>query len=241
MSQADKIEEQRKELLARGAYEIKDGEGGGFAQHDQEFANPALDQYMLEHPELSSEIADLERRIQDRKPASQYVEAAQSLHDDNVEQSKKFRFDRQSEVTDYVPGRLLHMREFMRLLLKLNPTFSYNEFSEVGRRGLNYVNDGKLTYITSIQEGYAIEWSQLRTDDHEVGTSEKYRGWRSVLMTMIEKGIVTEDKVHEVFGKPTGPRAPRWFRNLFLIRNQYCRDCESKLCVCKEQAERLRA
>jgi hypothetical protein len=144
-------------------------------------------------------------------------------------------------VVTFVPGKMMHKDEFLRLLKTIDPTFFYNDFSALGLRGLNYLRSGLAIPLTSVQDGLMIEWSQLRTDAHGIGTNEKYRGWRTVLMNLIDKGALNEEQVHRVFGKPTGPRAKRWLRNLFVIRNGYCRDCEQKLCVCRELGEGARA
>lgn len=195
----------------------------------------------LDDPALIREIEEIEAKQHDQKIPAQHAEAAQAAKEANLEAVRKFKFDRQQEVTDYVPGRMMHMRDFMKLLLTINPTFFYNDFAAHGYRGLGYVKNGIAQFLTSVQDGQMIEWSQLRVDEHTIGTNEKYRGWRSVLMTLIDKEVLTEEEVHRVFGKPVGPRAKRWFRRLWVIRNGHCADCEQKLCICREIGEGTRA
>lgn len=229
------VEDQIAELKARGAIEVKDGTGSGF---DDDLP---LDAALENDPVLAQEVAELEARQHDIVPPSQHVEAAQAAREDNLERVRKFKFDRQQEVTDYVPGQVMHMDVFLKKLQTLNPTFFYNDFSALGMRGLGYVKNGVAVGLTSVQEGISIEWSQLRTDQYQIGTSEKFRGWRTVLMNLIDKEILTQEQVHSAFGKPTGPRAKRWFRRLWIIRNGYCADCEQKLCVCNGIGESARA
>ena len=234
-------QDQINELRQRGAHEVKDGSGGGFDQFDEQFSNPALDQYLLENPALAQELDDIEKRSQDAKPSAEVQELTAEQREANLESARRYKFDRQQEVTSYVPGRMLTSRQFLRMLRQINPAFEYNDYVAVGLRGLNLVINGELTYLTSVQDGMMLEWSQLREDDHGVGTNEKYRGWRTVLMNLIQADIVTEEQVHLVFGKPAGPRADRWFRNLYMKRNKICRDCGQPQCVCSQIGETSRA
>ena len=227
------IEEYRKSAKARGAIEISDGSGVGFA--DEPLEAPELP------PDLAQEISDIESRQHDQKPANQHLEAAASILEDNLERVRKFKFERQEEVTDFVPGRMMHMNEFLRLLKTLNKTFFYNDFSVLGRRGLNYERNGIAVPLTAVAEGLTIEWDQLRVDEHSIGTNLRYKGWRSVLMTLVAEGVLTEDDVHRVFGKPTGPRAKRWFRNLYMLRNGVCRECGEQVCMCGQVGEGARS
>jgi hypothetical protein len=226
------VDDQIKELKSRGAVEVRDGEGSGFAEDILEQELPA---------DLAQEIQEMENRQHDIKPANQHLEAAAQMREANLEAARKFKFQRQEEVTDYVPGRIMHSDQLLSLLRTINRTFFYNDWSALGRRGLNYVRNGIAVPLTSVHDGLAIEWDQLRVDEHSIGTNLKYKGWRSVLMTLISEGVLTEDEVHGVFGKPIGPRAKRWFRNLYMLRNGICRECGHETCVCAELGEGARA
>jgi hypothetical protein len=65
------------------------------------------------------------------------------------------------------------------------------------------------------------EWSVLKVDRHGLPAGEDFRGWRTVLAQLITKGIMTEKKAHEVFGKPTDSEVSLLYREtLYYIRNK---------------------
>lgn len=245
MSQSDKIEEKRKELLARGAFEIVEGEGGGFAQHEEEFVNPGLVQYLKTDPKLLSELIDIEKRTHDARPSQINFEAAKAMFEQNMatEAVRECQWLRQDEVTSFVPGRMMTSNEFLGLLRKIRPDAFYNDYVILGRRGLNVVNPLRLKpyFVTTVQNGQMIEWTQMRTDEHNIPTNEKYKGWRAVLMTLIEREIISIEQGDAVFGKPTGERSNRWYRTLSIMRNARCPDCLKQLCTCKTFGDSLRA
>jgi len=227
-------EQALREARARGAVIVDDSKPGQGFEYD-DLVSARLD------PETEKQIAELDERATDRKACNQTQELTAEVHENNCNNARKFQFDRQNEVTDYVPGRIMHRNEFLRLVRKIDKTFYYNDVSVLGLRGLNRIHRGKPEYLGAIQDGQMIEWSQLRLDSHNLPTKEKYRGWRSVLMNLIKRGCVTEDQVHAIFGKPTGKRANRWLRDLWILRNSYCPDCHSRCCDCRTKGDGLRS
>jgi hypothetical protein len=55
-------------------------------------------------------------------------------------------------------------------------------------------------YITYLQYPKGPEWSLMKFDDFDVPTYERYRGWRTALLRMIQEEVVTEDEVDRAFG-----------------------------------------
>lgn len=75
--------------------------------------------------------------------------------------------------------------------------------------------------ICYCQVPYMCEWSVLRLDRRGMPNGEAYRGWRTVEMQLIEKGIISEDRANEIFGRPVdGPVSRRFRRNLYWLRNR---------------------
>jgi hypothetical protein len=62
--------------------------------------------------------------------------------------------------------------------------------------------NGKRTmqYITYLQYPQGPEWSLMRFDDFDVPTYERYRGWRTALLRLIQEELVTEAEVDRAFG-----------------------------------------
>jgi hypothetical protein len=56
--------------------------------------------------------------------------------------------------------------------------------------------------ITTLQYPYGSEWSLLHFDKNDVPIAEKFRGWRTAMMHLIEANVLTEEEVDRAFGKP---------------------------------------
>jgi len=55
-------------------------------------------------------------------------------------------------------------------------------------------------YVTYLQYPVGPEWSVMRFDEFDVPRSEKYRGWRTALLRLIQEGALTEEEVDRAFG-----------------------------------------
>jgi len=78
-----------------------------------------------------------------------------------------------------------------------------------------------VRYICYMQVPAAIEWSVLMLDKHGLPAGESYRGWRTVLSELIKKGILTQERAHEIFGPPTDSIVSRRYRrSLYEYRHR---------------------
>lgn len=57
----------------------------------------------------------------------------------------------------------------------------------------------------------------MRFDEHGVPLAEKYRGWRTPLLQLILKGVISQKKAEEAFGKP--PTTPAFHRYNALLQS----------------------
>jgi hypothetical protein len=57
-----------------------------------------------------------------------------------------------------------------------------------------------IKLVTSLQHPCGPEWSVMRFDAWDVPINEKYRGWRTALLQLILKGVLTEEEVDRAFG-----------------------------------------
>lgn len=81
-------------------------------------------------------------------------------------------------------------------------------------------NSIRPIYVCYIQIPAMYEWSLLRLDEHDLPAGERFRGWRTVVSQLIVKKILSENKAHEIFGKPTDSINGRRYREtLFNLRN----------------------
>ena len=58
----------------------------------------------------------------------------------------------------------------------------------------------KRRQVTTLQWPCGPEWSLLYFDEFDVPITEKYRGWRTAMLHLIEANVVTEDEVDRAFG-----------------------------------------
>lgn len=79
----------------------------------------------------------------------------------------------------------------------------------------------EMQYVCYLQVPFMPEWSVLRLDRHGLPNGEDYRGWRTMIMQLIQKGILTEKKAHRIFSTPTdGIVSRRYRRSLYFYRNR---------------------
>lgn len=75
-----------------------------------------------------------------------------------------------------------------------------------GRIGIfGWVNDPatenrRVKLLTSLQYPCGPEWSLMNFNEWNVPTTEQYRGWRTALLQMILKNVITEEEVDRAFG-----------------------------------------
>jgi len=66
-------------------------------------------------------------------------------------------------------------------------------------------------YISYLQWPQGPEWSIMRFDQFDVPTCEKYRGWRTAILRMIEEEVITEEEVDRAFGPVTENEASKFY------------------------------
>ncbi len=182
-----------------------------------------LDRAEFHDPELTEQAKrDWENRALTAS-SQERIEKAAQLHEDNVEAHRPSRMDRQDEITQVRLGRVMHMNEFLRRLRTVCPGAHYNDWSVAGMRGLNVVVGGERKYVCAVQNGVMPEFETLRTDEYGVATTSRYRGWRTVILNLIEKGHITHAQAERAFGQAGGAHASRFLREASLIRPERSR------------------
>jgi hypothetical protein len=74
---------------------------------------------------------------------------------------------------------------------------------------------GKFEPICSIQVPLMWEWSTIRLDPKtELPAGFRDIGWRSAVRCLITRGILTEQRAHEIFGKPREHPVSRIYRRM---------------------------
>lgn len=175
-------------------------------------------------------VAELERRGEYVKSTNQSIELAQQMFEENANAVRGNRWKNQAELAHW-GSRFVNIMSQDELLRKLNEVGKlagfhafYNDFCRDGLRGINLINKWgtKKKYLCAAQAGWMPEFSIMRFDEHFLPQNEQYRGWRTVLLRLIDEGFATESQVHQIFGKPTdGIGSRRYREELFATRN-YC-------------------
>jgi hypothetical protein len=72
-----------------------------------------------------------------------------------------------------------------------------------------------------VQFGFMPEYSCVNFDEHGVVLQEAYRGWRTVLLQLLLKRMLTEEQATKVFGEAYGPASERYLSILRSFRSDY--------------------
>src|SRR5271155_2791428 len=130
-----------------------------------------------------AELRDFQAKMGQKRarPMSAGENAAQNK-EENDSAVKGYRYIDQGELEVFCQGNVLSHQQFMAKLQLIRPDAFYNDFSRMGRIGINIVELGQAKYTgTTVQFGLSPEFSQVRVNAHGVGEEEKYRGWRTTL------------------------------------------------------------
>lgn len=153
------------------------------------------------------------------------------------EEFQKHREDSQRLALDYQMEDQRHLTN--RAARMVNPMSTLKFVQKLRENGIKcfVVNNGfppqtvalwclppretqKARYICYMQTPAMYEWSVLRIDQYGKPDGEAFRGWRTVLVQLIEKQILTEYNAHRIFGEPSNNRVfQRYHESLWEARN----------------------
>lgn len=187
-------------------------------------------------PAMQEQINEFRKRAEDLKPSAQTLEQLQEQHEINVESTKDARFEDQNILEDEAPriGRKMHHEKFISVLRRGGVRCWYNQNPFKGIIGLRAVREGYeqlgAQYICGVKLGWTTEYDTLHYDDKGLPLNKKTIGWRSVLLMLISKGILTENQAHQLFGHPSLNRGSVIYREkLWQMRNARAQGQEMKL------------
>lgn len=190
-------------------------------------------------PQLRAEIAEYSQKHHG-KTSSQNIEELVRQKEMSNDMVKQYKFYNQDELRDGPArrGRVLHCLEFLKMLEQIRPAY----LSANIRKGLSGLavyhpkdvkqEDGSIKridwhYVCGVQVGFMYEYSVFYFDTHDLPLNEKWRGWRTVLLRLIQLGHVTEQQALEFFGEPTSAGSKRYLEQLYFWRNRD-RDADDK-------------
>ncbi len=183
-------------------------------------------------PVLAAEITEFEGREKHVGTGSDTKEKFHQLYEQNRDARKEHKFADQDELKTKREGRILHMNEFMYRLRSAGLNAWYTSKGGMARTlGLFVSHTGLKTgcqhengaphYVGFVQVPFMQEFEELHFDRYDVPLGSKRRGWRTILLKLIEQEILTEKQAHEVFGEPLGSIVSRRYLSyLKFLRNR---------------------
>lgn len=172
-------------------------------------------------PELAKIMAQVEAGPRHEKTSAQTFETWHQKHEENVDSRKQYRWAQQDELKSERTGRILHMNVFLGKLKEAGLNCWYTEKGGMkGTLGLYVARDGVADYICFVQVPLMQEYEEVHFDAYDVPLGSKRRGWRTVLLRLMEKKYLTEAQANQYFGEPaSGPVSRRYRQYLAYLRN----------------------
>jgi len=178
-------------------------------------------------PRLKKAVEEYSKRRWD-KPNSAGLEEVMRQNELSTNSVKEYRFFRQFEdgLTDEKSrqGHLIFCLDFAEMLNTIVPCYLSAKIQK-GLSGLYVympdVKGGHWHYVCAAQASMMNEYSVIHLDNHGLPLNEKKRGWRTVLLRLIQGSFITEEDAERVFGEPTsGPVSRRYREQLYWFRNR---------------------
>lgn len=185
--------------------------------------------------EIEPHVASMIRRVEEESDIVQSSQQTREeffrLHETNAAARREYQFPNQEELKLAREGQILHMNEFLSRLKRCGLNCWYGERGGMaGTTGLYVGHDktgrcshdvGQPHYVCFVQIPFMQEYEELHFDQYNVPLGPKRRGWRTVLLRLVEQGLITATKADEIFGKAaTGPVSRRYQEYLSFLRSK---------------------
>jgi len=174
-------------------------------------------------PELQRQIDEYAKHTHDDS-SNQNKEELARWQEHNEEIAKDYQWVTPEEYADEGArvGTPVHSSDFIKRLQKTGVKCWYRAHPQP--RKLTLVIENKISKRPEVgcwvQSGFMPELSIMTFDEHHVPVAEKYRGWRTCLLQLILKSVISEQVADEVFGKPKTTEAfHRYNSTLQSFRN----------------------
>lgn len=187
--------------------------------YDQELAGPKMS------PELANQVAAYaQQRYKDAPLSSESQEVLAENKEINEALAKQYQWINPDDYADIEArvGRVMDHAEFITKLRQAGVHCYYVQHPHPDKATLLWTKAGcdKPEVACWVQLGQMPELSIMNFDEHGAPLAERRRGWRTPLLQLILKGIITEEKANQVFGKPRQDKAfDRYNSTLQAFRN----------------------
>lgn len=188
--------------------------------YDQEMGGPKMT------PELAAQVAEYAQKHygNDGKVSNQTKEILHEQQEINQEIAKQYSWLPQAEYEDEEPriGRVLNHAEFISMLRNAGVCCHYRQHTMPDKATLYVSKNGFTAEVACWVQinGPMPEYELVNFDDKGVVVNTRRRGWRTCLLQMILKGMITEEQAEKHFGKAKGPASHRFNSLLYEWRNR---------------------
>ena len=176
-------------------------------------------------PELAAQVEEYsQKHYTDAPISSQTQEELCRLQDANQESAKEYQWltPEEYENVEARTGTVIDHAEFIRRLRKHGIVCFYKQHPHhdkavlwVSKNGL-----GEPEVACWVQVGPMPELSIMNFDAQGIPLAERRRGWRTCLLQIILKGIISEDDANKLFGYPKyTEQFDRYNYTLHMFRN----------------------
>lgn len=174
-------------------------------------------------PQMAAQVAEYaQRHYEETKPSSQTQEELCRLKEENSEIAEEYQWLSPEEYKDFGAriGRVMSHADFINLMRKAGVACWYTVHPHPDKVIFLYSKNGGPREVGCwVQYGQMSELSIMNFDDKGLPLAERRRGWRTCLLQLILKGVITEDKANKIFGKPRQDKAfDRYNSTLYAIR-----------------------
>jgi hypothetical protein len=178
----------------------------------------------LEDPAMLAAIEEYASRVSDADGSSQTKEELCRLSEANEANARQYQFVTPEEYADAKEriGKIKHSSRFLVELRKAGVKCWYRDHPQADKLTMVVQNkDAKPEVGCWVQRGFMPELSIMRFDEHGIPVNEKFRGWRTCLLQLLLKNILTEEEAAKIFGRPKfSPAFSRYHLILRSFRNQ---------------------
>jgi hypothetical protein len=201
---------------------------------------------LAQHPRVQEALARLEQEKREARTTHETIEKAQMLYELNARATQKNQWDDQGRWIgkENEEMRIVNILTPQQWLGRLESVIGerrvfLNRYAVLKRVAVLVQNTEKnrsviitpgqietpsmkddLLSVGTLQFPCGPEWMVMKFDEYGVPTTPKYLGWRTVLLSLIVKGIITEKEAHKAFPLALGP-AGDWYREqLFEYRSR---------------------
>jgi hypothetical protein len=188
--------------------------------YETEMSGPKMD------PKLAAEVAAYaEKHYKDAPVSSETQEILAENEEINEEIAKQYQWLNQNDYADVEAriGKVMSHAEFINKLRSAGLSCWYVTHPHADKATLIWSKNGIAPSEVAcwVQLGQMPELSIMNFDNYGAPLAERRRGWRTPLLQLILKGIISEEKANEVFGKPRQDAAfARYNSTLQSFRNQ---------------------